>query len=130
MNELLQAPLAALVLVSLLLVQTNAAENATGGAGSGAAAGIGQSADLQKALDRAVQMALQKFADKKLGTNQIALTLVDLRDPQHPAQASYRGGEQIYPASVIKLFYLVAVHRWLEDGKLRDSEELRRAMRT
>ena len=57
------------------------------------------------------------------------MTLVDLRDPQQPVQASYRGGEQIYPASVIKLFYLVAAHRWLEDGKLKDTEELRRAMR-
>jgi beta-lactamase class A len=54
---------------------------------------------------------------------------VDLRDPEQPVQASYRGGEQIYPASVIKLFYLVAVHRWLEDGKLEDTAELRRAMR-
>ena len=54
---------------------------------------------------------------------------MDLRDPGKPVQAGYRGGEQIYPASVIKLFYLVAVHRWLEDGKLKDTAELRRAMR-
>jgi hypothetical protein len=35
----------------------------------------------------------------------------------------------MYPASVIKLFYLVAAHRWLEDGKLPDTPELRRALR-
>ena len=80
-------------------------------------------------VDRAVEGALEKFAPQKLGTNQIAVTLVDLRDPQKPVQAGYRGGDQIYPASVIKLFYLVAVHRWMEDGKLKDTEELRRAMR-
>ena len=57
------------------------------------------------------------------------MTLIDLRDAEKPVQASYRGGEQIYPASVIKLFYLVAAHRWMEDGKLQDTEELRRAMR-
>ena len=35
----------------------------------------------------------------------------------------------IYPASVIKLFYLAAAHRWMEDNRLRDTPELRRAMR-
>jgi beta-lactamase class A len=35
----------------------------------------------------------------------------------------------VYPASVIKLFYLVAAHRWLEDGNLADTAELRRALR-
>ena len=84
---------------------------------------------LQSVVDFAVQTTLKKFADKKLGTNELAVTLVDLRDPGKPVQASYRGGEQIYPASVIKLFYLVAAHRWMEDGKLQDNEELRRAMR-
>jgi len=65
---------------------------------------------------------------RKLKADQLAITLVDLSDPQTAAQAGYRGGEQVYPASVIKLFYLVAAHRWMEDGKLKDSEELRRAM--
>ena len=32
-------------------------------------------------------------------------------------------------ASVVKMFYLAAAHRWMEDGKLKDSEELRRAMK-
>jgi hypothetical protein len=84
---------------------------------------------LQSIVDAAVQTTLKKFADKKLGTNELAVTLIDLRDAEKPVQASYRGGEQIYPASVIKLFYLVAAHRWMEDGKLQDTEELRRAMK-
>lgn len=84
---------------------------------------------LQSVVDAAVQTTLKKFADKKLGTNELAVTLIDLRDAEKPVQASYRGGEQIYPASVIKMFYLVAAHRWMEDGKLQDTEELRRAMR-
>ena len=85
--------------------------------------------ELDPLLNRAVQTALDKFADKNLQTNQLAATLLDLRQPDKPVMASYRGGERIYPASVIKLFYLVAAHRWLEDGKLKDTEELRRAMR-
>ncbi|MBI2928996.1 MAG: serine hydrolase [Verrucomicrobia bacterium] len=84
---------------------------------------------LQALVDKAVQVTLRKFADKKLTTNQLALTLVDLRHPEHPVQASFRGEEQIYPASVVKLFYLVAAEHWLEDGELEDTAELRRALR-
>ena len=90
---------------------------------------IAHSPRLQAVVDRAVDGALERFAPLKLETNQLAVTLVDLRDPEQPVQAGYRGGEQIYPASVIKLFYLVAVHRWMEDGKLKDTAEFRRAMR-
>src|SRR4029078_2119590 len=50
-------------------------------------------------------------------------------DPQHPVTASYRGNERIYPASVVKLFYLGAVHRWLEDKKIQETDELKRAVR-
>ena len=34
----------------------------------------------------------------------------------------------MFPASVVKLFYLVATQQWLEDGKLQNSDELRRTM--
>src|SRR5205807_10262751 len=50
------------------------------------------------------------------------------RDSNKLDSASFRGDAAIFPASVVKLFYLVATHRWLEDGKLQDSEELRRTM--
>ncbi len=84
---------------------------------------------LQQIVDNAAQGVLKEFAPIKLESNQLAVTLVDLREPTHPEWGSYRGGERIYPASVIKMFYLAAAHRWLEDGKLPDTEELRRAMR-
>jgi len=110
-------------------VQTISAQTTVAAAAATSIPGFTRPPRLQAVVDRAVEGALEKFAGIRLDSNQIAVTLVDLRDPQHPAQASYHGGEQIYPASVIKLFYLVAVHRWLEDGKLHDTEELRRAMR-
>lgn len=84
---------------------------------------------LQPVLDKAVTRALESFASKKLGSNELAVTLVDITDAAKPIRASYRGAEQIYPASVVKLFYLAAGHRWMEDGKLADTPELRRAMR-
>src|SRR5947208_12649257 len=69
---------------------------------------------LQDLVNDGAHAALAKFADKKLTEAQLSITLIDLRDPQHPVTASFRGNERIYPASVVKLFYLVAVHRWLE----------------
>ena len=84
---------------------------------------------LQQLVDRAAKTTLERFADKKLEEKQLSITLIDLRDAQHPLTASYRGNERIYPASVIKLFYLVAAQRWLEDKKIQESPELTRALR-
>ena len=84
---------------------------------------------LQELVDNAAHTTLTKFADKKLTENQLSITLIDLRDARHPVTASYRGNERIYPASVVKLFYLGAVHRWLEDKKIQETDELKRAVR-
>jgi beta-lactamase class A len=85
--------------------------------------------ELQALVNEAARTAIEKFADKKLTESQLSITLIDLRDPQHPRQASFRGNERVYPASVVKLFYLAAVHRWLEDGKIKETDELKRAVR-
>ena len=84
---------------------------------------------LQELVNRAAQAALTKFADKKLTEAQLSITLIDLRDPQHSSKASFRGNERVYPASVVKLFYFVAVHRWLEDKRIEQTDELKRAVR-
>jgi hypothetical protein len=84
---------------------------------------------LQGVVDSAVSGTLEEFSAVKLQSNQLAVTLVDLREPSKLVQAAYRGGEMIYPASVVKLFYLAAAHQWMEDGRLADTPELRRAMR-
>jgi len=84
---------------------------------------------LQSLVDEAARKTLEKFADKKLEEKQLSITLIDLRDAAHPATASYRGNERVYPASVVKLFYLAAAHRWLEDKKIEDTPELRRALK-
>ena len=84
---------------------------------------------LQKIVDAAAESTLKQFAPQNLKSNELAVTLVDLNDIARPVWASYRGNERTYPASVIKMFYLVAAHRWMEDGKLKDTEELRRAMK-
>jgi beta-lactamase class A len=42
--------------------------------------------------------------------------------------ASWAGDRQRYPASVVKLVYLVAAEAWLQQGLLEDGAELRRAL--
>ncbi len=37
---------------------------------------------------------------------------------------NYRGIEPIYPASIVKLFYLLAVFEWKEKGMLQTTPEL------
>jgi len=96
---------------------------------SSAAVDYPRSASLQGLVNDAAHSALTKFADRKLTESQLSITLIDLRDPQHPVTASFRGSERVYPASVVKLFYLVAVHRWLEDKKIQETDELKRAVR-
>jgi beta-lactamase class A len=84
---------------------------------------------LQDLVNRAVKTTLDKFADKKLTENQLSVTLINLRDAAKPETASFRGNERIYPASVVKLFYLVAAQHLLEKKEIAESPELTRAMR-
>jgi hypothetical protein len=84
---------------------------------------------LQELVNKAAQAALTKFKDKNLQESNLAITLINLSDREHPKQASFRGSEGIYPASVVKLFYLVMAHHLLEDGKIKETDELRRALK-
>src|ERR1043165_4103137 len=84
---------------------------------------------LQRIVDDAARAALEKFKDKGFAEKNLAVTLVDLTDPRRVEQASFRGEEAIYPASVVKLFYLVAAERWMEDGRLKETEEVDRALK-
>ena len=80
-------------------------------------------------VKRAVEVVLDKFKDKGLKETDLSITLIDLRDPAHPVTASFRGNERIYPASVVKLFYLVAAQRLLQDKQIADTPELHRALK-
>jgi hypothetical protein len=84
---------------------------------------------LQEVVDRAARTTLEKFASKQLEAKQLSITLIDMRDSERTLTASFRGNERVYPASVVKLFYLVAAHRWLEDKKIEMTPELNRALR-
>lgn len=85
---------------------------------------------LQTILNNAVGETLNNFAAKKVTPDSVAATLIDLRDAKNLKMANYRGEQKIYPASVVKLFYMAALHRWLEDGRIKiASPELQRGLK-
>jgi hypothetical protein len=93
--------------------------------------------------DRILETTWTAFSE--LAQNQIAMTWIVYDEPvpvntggaltaeefwRYPLRGfSYRGVEPIYPASVVKLFYLVAVQEWLEKAMISPSSELDRAIR-
>jgi predicted amidohydrolase YtcJ/beta-lactamase class A len=87
-----------------------------------------QSQRLQKLTSDLVSAAAEKFGAGGLTADKIAISLIDLNDREHPTTSSYRGQEQIYPASVVKLFYLAAAHHHVETGGLKQTPELERAL--
>lgn len=97
---------------------------------------------LEEVGTRVLDQTWQKFPT--LNQNQIALTWLVYDYPvivntggalsadefwQHSIRGySYCGHERIYPASVVKLFYLVAIHEWLQGEMIQNSPELERAI--
>ncbi|OKH26241.1 serine hydrolase [Hydrococcus rivularis NIES-593] len=102
-----------------------------------------QDEQLEKLAIDILEKTWAKFPD--LGRDRIALTWIVYDPPvavntggaisaeefwKYPVRGySYRGDERIYPASIVKLFYLVAIHEWLEGGMIPESTELNRAIR-
>ncbi|BAZ65291.1 MAG: class A beta-lactamase-related serine hydrolase [Pelatocladus maniniholoensis HA4357-MV3] len=102
-----------------------------------------QEEQLEKLGNGILEATWTKFPT--LERNQIALTWIVYDPPvlvntggaltpdafwNHPVRGfTYRGLERIYPASVVKLFYLVAAQEWIEKGMVQTSSELERAVR-
>ncbi|CAN5522608.1 hypothetical protein BH18ACI1_BH18ACI1_15460 [soil metagenome] len=88
------------------------------------------STELQTLLNKAVGDVLDtQFKERKIRSDEVAATLIDLRDPKNLTTANFNGELKIYPASVVKLFYMAALEQWLEDGKVKMTSELERGLR-
>jgi hypothetical protein len=83
---------------------------------------------LDAAGDRLLGAALRRFAVAGLAADRLALTLLVPVRGAAPLGWGHRGDRPIYPASVIKLFYLVAAQAWRATGRLRAGGELDRAL--
>src|SRR5688572_21422766 len=90
---------------------------------------LGSSTELDAVLKEAVDAVLDPATGKNFKSEEIAATLIDLRDPQNLRWASVNGEKPIYPASVVKMFYMAALERQLEDGKVTLTPELTRGLK-
>jgi beta-lactamase class A len=90
---------------------------------------IALSPSLNSKLDAVIRDILYSYREIGLRSDEIAVTLFDMRDPHSLRSANHRGEERIYPASVVKMFYMAALHRQVEDGKVGMTKELERGLR-
>ncbi len=97
---------------------------------------------LQTALDQILENTWDAFP--QLAQNQIAITWITYEPPYRintggalsaeefwqyqPKGASYRGVELTEPAGIATLFYMVAMHVWLEQGMVPHMPEIDRAL--
>ena len=99
-------------------------------------------ANLQSTLTQILEDTWDAFP--QLAQNQVAIAWVTYDPPYRmntggalsaeefwqyqPKGASYRGVELIEPAHMVTLFYMVAMHVWLEQGMVSPSPEIERAL--
>ncbi|MBL8180899.1 MAG: serine hydrolase [Blastocatellia bacterium] len=85
--------------------------------------------DLNDILTATMEGTINAFAAKNLKREEIAATLIDMTDASDLKSASFNGNMQLYTASVVKMFYMAALERQLEDGKVKTSPELERGLK-
>ena len=81
--------------------------------------------EVERIVTSVVAAAARRFPPA--GKGSLSLTLV-LPDRRRVRGHSHRGAEPVYPASLVKLFFLVAAEAWLEGGRTGEAGELDRAL--
>jgi beta-lactamase class A len=84
---------------------------------------------LEAVLRSALNVVLDPANGKNFKPEEIAATLIDVSDPNDLKWANVNGEKPIYPASVVKMFYMAALERQLADGKIALSPELSRGLK-
>ncbi len=79
-------------------------------------------AELGAKVTRAADASLKEFP--RLAADDLALSVIDLTKPDAPVRADYHGDTSFYPASLVKLFFMVETYH---QGKL--TPEIERALR-
>jgi beta-lactamase class A len=90
---------------------------------------MGTSPELQSILSRSINQVINSYADGSFKSEDIAATLIDLRDPNNIRWANVGGDRKIYPASVVKMFYMAALEQQIQDKKVTLTKELERGLR-
>ena len=87
------------------------------------------SPELQSILSGAVKEVVGSYPSGGFKMDDIAATLIDLHDPKNIRWANIGGDRKIYPASVVKMFYMAALQQQLQDNKVKLTKELERGLR-
>lgn len=90
---------------------------------------ITASVELESLLKSAVGVVTDPASGRNFRPEEIAATLIDVRDPLNLKWASVNGEKPIYPASVVKMFFMAALERQLENGKVILTKEMERGLR-
>lgn len=91
---------------------------------------IERSEQLQNLLQSAVDDAFKKFNEQNLKPEELAATVIDLSGgADNLKMADFRGEEKIYPASVVKMFYMTALFQQVANGKVKLTPELERGLK-
>ncbi|MEP6946066.1 MAG: hypothetical protein ABJA02_09130, partial [Acidobacteriota bacterium] len=83
---------------------------------------------LRSILDSAISDALKNSTTAIYKDTELSAALIDLSDPSRIVRADHNGELRLYPASVVKLFYLAALERQTEDDKVTITPELTRGV--
>ena len=86
------------------------------------------SPDLDRFLSSVARDVVSEFASDGLKDDGLSISVVDL-SAANAVSGSYRGDASHYPASVVKAFYLAYYEKQKEEGKVRDTPELVRAVK-
>ena len=78
------------------------------------------SSDLQAIVDDIVNLAIRKG----LPTESLSISLIDITNPKTPKSAVYQDQELRFPASVSKLFWLVALYAQFERRTIKNEASL------
>lgn len=88
-----------------------------------------QASDLDLLARKAADAAIAKYGAKGLKAEELGITVAVLdRSRGTLAQGSYRGDQPMYPASVVKMFYLAYAAHQLQEKKLILTPEFERGI--
>ncbi len=86
-------------------------------------------------VDNSLQALLERELNSKpqwrslMAHKKMAVGLVDLRDPDHPRFARINGDYMMYAASLPKIAVLLSTMEAIEQGKIKETSELKKDMR-
>jgi hypothetical protein len=75
------------------------------------------------------QLAVEERGAGATTTDEVWLTLIDLRDARDPRMGSWQGADPVYPASVVKLCYMVTAYDQQATGQLAIDGQLEEHLR-